>query len=43
VTCRRHGEIKNAFFSENLKGSEHLGDADVEGRIILKWVLKNRV
>jgi hypothetical protein len=32
-------ELKNACntCSENLKGRNHLGDLDVEGRIIFKW------
>jgi hypothetical protein len=36
------GEVETVctqFWSENLKGIEHLGDLDVDGRIILKWLL----
>jgi hypothetical protein len=25
---------------ENLKGRAHMGDLDVHGRIVLKWILK---
>jgi hypothetical protein len=28
------------FYSENLKGRDHLGAAKVDRRIILKWMLK---
>jgi hypothetical protein len=28
------------FYSENLKGRDHLGGQGINGRIILKWVLK---
>jgi hypothetical protein len=28
------------FWSENLKGRDHLEDLSVEGRIILKFILK---
>jgi hypothetical protein len=27
-------------WQENLKGKDHLKDLTVEGRIILKWILK---
>jgi hypothetical protein len=27
------------FYSDNLKGRDHLGDRDVDGRAILKWIL----
>jgi hypothetical protein len=26
------------FRLENLKGGDHLGDLDVDGRILLKWI-----
>jgi hypothetical protein len=26
-----------------LKGKDHLGDLGIDGRIILKWILNNRV
>jgi hypothetical protein len=28
------------FLSENLKGRDHLENIDVDGRVILKWILK---
>ena len=28
------------FWSENLKVGDHLKDADVDGRIILQWILQ---
>jgi hypothetical protein len=31
------------FLSENLKGEDRLGDLDVDGRLILKWTLRNRI
>jgi hypothetical protein len=30
----------HTFWSENLKGRNHLDDLVVDGRIILKWILK---
>jgi hypothetical protein len=27
--------------SVNLNGRDHLGDLDIDGRIILNWILKN--
>jgi hypothetical protein len=40
-------EIRNEWytecFSENPKVRDHLGDLCTDGRIMLKWVLKNRV
>jgi hypothetical protein len=27
------------FWSENLKGTDHSEDLDVDGKIILKWIL----
>jgi hypothetical protein len=32
--------MRSKFWFENVKGSDHTGDLDVEGRIILKWILK---
>jgi hypothetical protein len=34
-------EVKNAFtfWSENLKGRDHFGDEDIDGRIAIKWIL----
>jgi hypothetical protein len=36
--------MKNAhrILSENVKGRDHLGYLGVDGRMILKWILKNR-
>jgi hypothetical protein len=36
------GEIRNAtiFCSENLKRRNHSEDTDVDGRIILEWILE---
>jgi hypothetical protein len=38
------GEMKNSrnvlFLSENLKGRDYSDDLDVDGRIILEWILK---
>jgi hypothetical protein len=28
------------FLSKSLKGKDHLGDCDIDGRIILKWTLE---
>jgi hypothetical protein len=35
-------EVKHLYriLSENIKVRDHLGDEDVEGRIILKWILQ---
>jgi hypothetical protein len=35
------GELRNAYniVSENLKGREHSVDLDVDGKVILEWIL----
>jgi len=35
------GEMRNAykFWSENLKGRDHLEDLSTDGKIILEWIL----
>jgi hypothetical protein len=33
-------EVRTGFWLGDLRGGDHLGDPDVDGRIILKWVLK---
>jgi len=35
--------MHTTFVSENLKGRDHLEGVGVDGRIILKWILGNRV
>jgi hypothetical protein len=39
------GEVRNAyrFWSDNLKGRDHLEDLGVDGRIILEWILEKLV
>jgi hypothetical protein len=32
--------MHNKFLSGNLKGRDQLGDLDIGGRIILKWILR---
>jgi hypothetical protein len=34
------GEMRIENLSENLNGKYHFGDMNVDGRIILKWILK---
>jgi hypothetical protein len=35
------GDVKyTEFYSENLKGRDRLGDLHIDGKIILKWVLR---
>ena len=34
------GERRVQVFWGNLRGRDHLGDADVDGRIILKWLFR---
>jgi hypothetical protein len=38
----RTGETRNAYkiLAKNLKGKDYLGDIDVDGRIILKRILR---
>jgi hypothetical protein len=38
----REQKCIQAFDGETLKEIDHLGDLGVDGRIILKWSLKNR-
>jgi hypothetical protein len=40
VARREKLEIRTQFWSENLKGRDHLEDVGVDGRIILKWILR---
>ena len=35
------GEVRTWFWWINLRGSDHLEDLGVDGRIILKWIFKN--
>jgi hypothetical protein len=37
--CGR-GEVRIGFWWGNLEESDHLADLDLDGRIILKWILK---
>jgi hypothetical protein len=42
-TCSTHGKMRysyNILVKKFLKGRENLGDILIEGRIILKWILK---
>ena len=34
------GEAYTGFWWENLRERDHLGDPDVEGRIILRWICR---
>jgi hypothetical protein len=36
-------EMPTKFWFKNLNGRDHLGDLDVDQRILLKWILKNSV
>jgi len=36
------GEGYTGFWWENLKQRDHLGDSGVDGRIILRWILRKR-
>ena len=36
----RKGEVCTRFWWGNLKEREHWGDQDIDGRIILKWILR---
>jgi hypothetical protein len=33
--------VHAGFWWGNLRGSDHLEDLDIDGRIILKWIFKN--
>jgi len=35
------GEAYTGFWRGNLKEIDHLGDPDVDGRIILRWIFGN--
>jgi len=35
------GEPYRGFWRGNLKERDHLGDPDVDGRIILRWIFRN--
>jgi hypothetical protein len=42
VVCSTHGRDEKgiqSFWSENLKGRKYSEDPDVDGRIILEWIL----
>ena len=34
------GEVCTGFWLGNLKERDHWGDADVDGRIILRWIFR---
>jgi hypothetical protein len=38
-TNGRNEKMHTKFWSENLKGIEHSEDIEVEGRIILEWII----
>jgi len=33
-------EVHTGFWWRNLRGKDHLGDRGVDGRIILRWILR---
>jgi hypothetical protein len=35
--------MSTKFWSENVKGKDHLGDESIDGRMILKCILKTRL
>jgi hypothetical protein len=37
------GEMRTIFWLVNLKGRNHLEDLSVDGKIILEWIVGNRV
>jgi len=39
----RRREMHTKFCTENMKGKEELGDLRVDGRIIVKYILKHRL
>jgi hypothetical protein len=39
-TDRKDEKLILFFFSESLKGRDNLGDLSVQGRILLKWILR---
>jgi hypothetical protein len=42
-TCSTHGrnqETQIKYWSENLKGKDHLEDLGIDERKLLKWILK---
>jgi len=36
------GEVYTGFLWGNLRGTDHLEDPDVDGRIILRWLFKKQ-
>jgi hypothetical protein len=40
VVLRGRGEVSTGFWWGNLRGGYHLGDPDIDGRIILKMDLQ---
>jgi len=45
VICSIHdgNEKRTTFSSENMNGIEHLGRIGVNGRILLKWMIKENM
>ena len=43
VACIRRGEAYTGFRWVNLRARDHLGDPVVNGRIILRWILRKWV
>jgi hypothetical protein len=38
----RRGEVCTGFWWRNLRERDHLGEPGVDGRIILRWIFRNK-
>jgi hypothetical protein len=43
VALWRRGKVYKRFWWGNLRERDHVGDPDVDGRIILRWIFKKWV
>jgi len=41
VECIRDIRMHTKFLSDNLKGTDHMEDLGIDGKVILEWILRS--